>query len=364
MELLLDPDQRLIQDSMVRLCAGLGGPARMRAMAGTQGQVDAQAMSQLQEAGWLKLLCPESAGGWGLGLFDLALVMEAAGQSLLHAPLAEVCASHWLLSQCQAPTSDDTLPCWIEPNDPYRRWTLWPQVRMENSVWRLSGKIQGPRFASHARQLIVPAQGPEGFLLCLVSADAAGLAWDRGVDVDDVSSAVLTLQGVAVDLTQILAHGQQAQTLYKQLGQILQIATSAALLGVSIKSHELTLEHLRTRRQFGRALASFQALQHRCVDAFVQLELNRSLVFRVAQAWDRHQHHPAMAHATKARTSKSALAITRLALQMHGAMGYTQAHDIGLYHRRALAWTASYGNDNHHAAAFAQQSGMVQGRAS
>ena len=67
MELLLQEDQRLIQDSMVRLCAGLGGPARMRAMAGTQGEVDAQAMSQLQEAGWLKLLCPESAGGWGLG---------------------------------------------------------------------------------------------------------------------------------------------------------------------------------------------------------------------------------------------------------------------------------------------------------
>ncbi len=81
------------------------------------------------------------------------------------------------------------------------------------------------------------------------------------------------------------------------------------------------------------------------VDCLVDLELSRSLLYRVVAAWDRHEAHPAMVSACKARLSRGALATVRLAVQLHGAMGYTDEHDIGLYYKRAVTLAAKYGNE-------------------
>ncbi len=93
-------------------------------------------------------------------------------------------------------------------------------------------------------------------------------------------------------------------------------------------------------------------LQHRAVDGFIDIELNRSLAYRVLSAFDAGEHDPAMVSAVKARTSRAALEIIRGALQMHGAIGYTDEHDIGLYYKRAIALAARYGNELHHTGRF------------
>ena len=95
-------------------------------------------------------------------------------------------------------------------------------------------------------------------------------------------------------------------------------------------------------------------LQHRAVDGFIDVELNRSLLYRVLAAFDAGEHHPAMASAVKARTSCAALAATRAALQMHGAVGYTDTHNIGLYYKRALALAGRYGGELDHTARFSE----------
>ncbi len=119
-------------------------------------------------------------------------------------------------------------------------------------------------------------------------------------------------------------------------------------------AHDLTLDYIKLRQQFGRPIGSFQVLQHRAVDGFIDIELNRSLLFRVLAAFDAGETHPAMASAVKARTSRSALAATRAALQMHGAVGYTDTHDIGLYYKRAIALAARYGGELEHTAWFSE----------
>jgi alkylation response protein AidB-like acyl-CoA dehydrogenase len=98
----------------------------------------------------------------------------------------------------------------------------------------------------------------------------------------------------------------------------------------------MTLDYIKLRQQFGRPIGSFQILQHRAVNSFIDIELNRSLVYRVLADYDAGEHHPAMVAAAKARASRSALDIVRGALQMHGAIGYTEEHDIGLSSAPAL----------------------------
>jgi len=113
----------------------------------------------------------------------------------------------------------------------------------------------------------------------------------------------------------------------------------------------MTLDYLRQRKQFGKAIGSFQALQHRAVDLYVQTEIARSAVDRATRilASDADAREKALAaSACKARVSDGALAIARESIQMHGAIGYTDEHNIGLYVRRALKLSAWLGNGSQH----------------
>jgi len=115
---------------------------------------------------------------------------------------------------------------------------------------------------------------------------------------------------------------------------------------------DMTIGYTKLREQFGKLIGSFQALQHRMVDCYVDAELNRSLLYKVLSAWDEDRSHPAMVSAVKARVGKGALKTVRAALQLHGAIGYTDEHDIGIYYKRAVALAAKYGNEITHVGRF------------
>jgi alkylation response protein AidB-like acyl-CoA dehydrogenase len=124
------------------------------------------------------------------------------------------------------------------------------------------------------------------------------------------------------------------------------------LLGVAQSALDLTVGYTKLREQFGKPIGSFQGLQYKMVDCYVDAELNRSLLFKVLSAWDDGTCHPAMVSAVKARVGRGALKTVRVALQLHGAIGYTDEHDIGIYYKRAVALAAKYGNEITHAGRF------------
>ena len=132
------------------------------------------------------------------------------------------------------------------------------------------------------------------------------------------------------------------------------LGAAVELIGLASEALDVTLDYIKLRQQFGRPIGSFQVLQHRAVNGFIDIELNRSLVYRVLAAYDAGEHHPAMVAAAKARASRCALEIVRGALQMHGAIGYTEEHDIGLYYKRAIALAARYGGELGHTARFSE----------
>jgi alkylation response protein AidB-like acyl-CoA dehydrogenase len=120
---------------------------------------------------------------------------------------------------------------------------------------------------------------------------------------------------------------------------------------------EMTLEYLRTRVQFGKPIGSFQALQHRAVDMYIQKELTRATLAAAVALLDQADCTPerrsAVVSSAKARASQAALAICKEALQMHGAIGYTDEYDLGLYFNRALVLAAWLGNASAHRARYA-----------
>ena len=110
------------------------------------------------------------------------------------------------------------------------------------------------------------------------------------------------------------------------------------------KAQEITLDYLRIRKQFGKLIGSFQALQHQAANIYIRTDATRSLVFQIAANNDAYCIDPAMAIAAKAKASEEAIVVTEGCIQLHGAIGFTDEHDIGLYLKRAMLLSSLLGN--------------------
>jgi alkylation response protein AidB-like acyl-CoA dehydrogenase len=189
-------------------------------------------------------------------------------------------------------------------------------------------------------------------VLCLVPRNARGLTIKTTPNVDGSTSNTLTFSGVTIPADDLVARSDTAAATVTAMHELLILGTAAELLGVAEAALDITVGYTKLRQQFGKLIGSFQALQHRMVDCYVDAELNRSLLFQVLSAWDGDVSHPAMVSAVKARIGKGALKTVRAALQLHGAIGYTDEHDIGIYYKRAVALAAKYGNEITHVGRF------------
>jgi alkylation response protein AidB-like acyl-CoA dehydrogenase len=292
----------------------------------------------------------EAEGGLGLGLFDLALALEEAGKQIVMAPLIEVAAALWAVARATAaphPARAATRSKIVVPATtlPGQRYDGVARPSFDPNAMVLSGSISFVPFAPSADLFLVDATADGETVLCLVRRDAPGLAVAATANVDGSTSSTLTLSRVGVADDEIVARGEGAAVTATRMHELLLLGTSAELIGVAQAALDLTLDYARLREQFGRKIGSFQALQHRMVDCYVDAELNRSLLFKVLSAWDADAAHPAMVPAVKARVGKGALKTVRAALQLHGAIGYTDEHDIGIYYKRAVALAAKYGNE-------------------
>ena len=130
------------------------------------------------------------------------------------------------------------------------------------------------------------------------------------------------------------------------------------MLGLISQAYDTTLEYLKTRVQFDVLIGTFQALQHRAVEMFAELELCKSVVMDALSAIDGKREDVAlMASAAKARLSDASQRITRQAIQLHGGIGMTDEHDIGFYLKRGRATEVAFGDAAHHRDRFARLKG-------
>ena len=353
MDVLLSEPQSLFAETAARLAADRGGPRRLRALRAAAAEMDAEAWRRIVDAGWLATVVAERHGGQGLGLFDLALALEQAGRQLLRVPLLEAAAAAWTLSRAEDGSRAGTALAdvlrgsrLIVPATEAASWRYGGRasaVRYDHRSGVLDGSIAFVSYGGSADAFLVAIDSGAQPVLAVVPRAEARVATER--NVDGSNSSTLDFARVHVAAENVIATGAEARRLALQLQDCLMLGAAAELVGLAAAALAVTLEHIKLRQQFGRPIGSFQVLQHRAVDGFIDVELDRSLVYRVLAAWDAGEHHPAMVAAAKARASRSALQMTRAALQMHGAIGYTEEHDIGLYYKRAMVLAAGYGGE-------------------
>src|SRR5689334_2702917 len=347
MDLHLTSEQSLLRDSAAKFVAG-AGPKVARGLHGASLPFAPARLREIGELGWLGMLVPTSADGLGLGLTELALVLEQAGRALVCEPIGLAAVTAAALAQGHAPHpmlarvmrgEVLVIPALQETahgGDPHAPNT---QANGDRAP-RLTG-TKVSVCADGADGFLVSAGGPDGPTLYYVARDAPGVSLTPAQTVEGRRLATLALADAPADL---VPARQSSRSAPEALTDLALIALSAELLGVMEGAQALTFEYLRVRKQFGKPIGSFQALQHKAVDIYIKTETTRSLLYQVAAANDPYRIDPALAVAVKAKASEDALAVTQACIQLHGAIGFTDEHDIGLYLKRAMLLSSLLGN--------------------
>jgi alkylation response protein AidB-like acyl-CoA dehydrogenase len=329
--------------------------ARIRALRAQTPAFERAVWRDMAEAGWLSILVPEAEGGLGLGLREVAAIAEQVGAQLLPEPFVAA-GVQAVCALCAAPGGElrrrlleDVCAgnvvaglAWQERAGQFEEDAIATSATPEGDAFVLRGE---KRFAlAGADGWIVSARVgavPHWFW---VPATAAGIAVAETRRVDGSLMARLTLDGVRVDHGAVLAWGDSVCAALALANDAARIAQSAELLGVARAALALMLDYLKTRVQFGKPIGSFQALQHRAVDAYLQTELAAACLDDVLAALDSGRgSRAAQAARAKARCAHAAIMVTRLAVQFHGAIGFTDECAIGFYLKRALGVTALLG---------------------
>ncbi len=266
--------------------------------------------------------------GLGSLLFNLPPVLYLAlhGQASQPEQLALACLLGSLL-----------MPLVLLPSLWIEGWRPWH--------WRLSGVELG-ELGGRIAPLLLSNAASQG--LALVERDADGVELLCEATQDGAHLARLRFR----DAPARWLSGEVTEQVLDEAA----LACAAYLVGLMDGAFERTLEYLKVRRQFGREIGSFQALQHRMVDLRIQIELSRAMVEQAAAAIDAgasESERQRQVSSARVRASEAALLVTRQAIQLHGGIGYTDEADIGLFLRRAMVLLNAHGSLAFHKARYA-----------
>jgi alkylation response protein AidB-like acyl-CoA dehydrogenase len=354
MDMRLSEEQRQIAAAVEELLEHASDSARVRSVAFSGDGFDRELWRQMAELGACGVRIPEEHGGLGLGITELVLVAEALGRRLACVPWLEsvVLAGTTVQSIDDGSTSTQWLPG-IASGERVLTMDVGlldaqpVEVRREAQGWRLDGVLPAIPAAMAAERLLLHVGQAEDSLLLAVDLDSPGV---RRVPlrIHDATrpTARVLLEDVEVADTDCLARGTIVNRAVEVARQVAAVALAAEQVGVAQQCLDLSVAYLAQRVQFGKPLASFQALKHRCAQMMVAVELARSAVLGAAIQLDGHPVSVrTMRLATMARSlaDDAAQSCTQEAIQLHGGVGFTWDYDPQLHFKRAQAARAWLG---------------------
>jgi alkylation response protein AidB-like acyl-CoA dehydrogenase len=338
--------------------------SRVRRWRGSEAEYDRAAWRRMAELGWLGMLVPEAYGGIGLGLAEAAIVAGGLARSLAPEPYS---ATAVLVARALAAADNETLKVELLPQLvagnllPALAWQERPGELDCTAARTAATAFEGGYRVSGEKRFIAGAAGADGYLVTAKTAEGVTLLWVPGNSpglertleplADGRHYGSLALREVEVPRDHVAASAAVARgAIDRALDHTLAII-GAELHGVMGRALEMSLDYMRTRVQFGKPIGSFQALQHRAVDLYIQRELASAVLDEALRVLDGDCDaltRARWASRVKARCSDAASRITRECIQLHGAIGFTDELDAGLYLKRTLVLSAWLGSAAHH----------------
>ena len=378
MAFVLSEEQQMLRDSAFSFASEKLPVTQLRALrkAGAATGHDQASWKEMAELGFAGVLISEAHGGSDFGHVGLGQVLEAQGRTLAATPLlstAMIGASALNLAGSDAQKSEylpkiatgELITALAVDDTPHHDPALISlKAEKSGDGFKLTGEKRYVVDGGEAGLLIVAARtsgsvGDEGGLtLFLVAADAKGVKRTALTTLDAHAAANIAFDGVEVGAAAVLGSVDGGFELLDSILDRARIGLAAEMLGAADAAFEMTNDYLKTRKQFGQLIGSFQGLQHRAAIMFTELELTRSCVAAALSALDDKANDVAeKASLAKARAGETLHLVSRECVQMHGGIGMTDEHDSGLYMKRSTVLEALYGGESFHRDRYARLNG-------
>lgn len=343
MDFAFSEEQEMLRDQVRSMMNDRFGPDRIVELAESDEGWDAASWSQFAELGWTGLSIPEEHGGAGMGFLEEAVVIEELARGVYPGPylssvmtLPALASSPELLGRVASGEAAATL-AWAEPDGPRFLDDLdgaGTKASSNGEAWTLSGEKYLVADLASASIIVVAARAPEGLGLWAVERDGDGVSTSVKITVDSTRRlGTLSLNDAVATL--LVAPGSAEEVI--ELIRLRAFAGAALeAAGVAARVLELSTEYTKERQQFGKPIASYQAVSHQVSDMYMQTELSRSLAYWAAWCVDTGDEQASnAASAAKSFNAQAAVEACERAIQVHGGIGFTWEHILHRYYRRA-----------------------------
>jgi alkylation response protein AidB-like acyl-CoA dehydrogenase len=363
-------DRRMLADSLNRFVAEQYGIEFRNHNAYGEHGFAPERWQQFAELGAIGALFPEEVGGLGGAGFDIAVVFECLGRGLVTEPfLGALVVGHAIAAvgtEAQkariAELIDGSAVAALahdEPEGHYELERVGVRAERQGEGWVISGRKAVVVHGQHAHLLLVSARtagavdSADGVSLFLIPGDAAGLHCLSYGRIDGGSACELVLDKVRVDAGALLGTEGQSLPVLEQAVGCGVLAICAEAVGAMDVAKQSTLEYLQTRKQFGKPIGSFQALQHRMADLLLEVEQARSAVINAAAALhaDRITRERALS-AAKFTIGRIGNMVAEESIQLHGGIGMTWELPLSHYAKRLVMIDHQLGDEDHHLGRF------------
>jgi len=364
-------DRRMLADSLGRyLREQYPFETRDRIVKSAEGRSPEQ-WKRIAELGTLGALFAESDGGYGGSGFDIAVVFEQFGRALVAEPFLDTLIVGRAIAAAGSEAQRAQLAQIIEgdcvaalahgePGSGYGLSRVSTRAQRRGDGWVIDGAKAVVAHAEAADLLLVSARssGDEddeaGISLFLVPAKTAGVSMRGYPVIDGGRAAEVTLQGVALGADALLGkEGEGFAVLERAVGAGL-VALAGEAVGAMDAAKEATLEYLRTRKQFGVVIGSFQALQHRMADLLVEIEQARSALINAAAALDEPERtkRERTLSGAKVTIGRIGTLVAEESIQLHGGIGMTWELPLAHHAKRLVMIDHRLGDEDHHLARY------------
>ena len=378
MPLYHDDDQTMLADSAAQFMAEQGSIEKQLRHWRDRDCPDGfghALWEQFAEMGFTGILVSEEDGGMGMGHVEAGIVLEEIGRNLTPSPFL---TSSVLAATALKSGSDDLrgryLPGLIEgksvfavavdEGSKHRPERIAMRAEKSGNGFKLSGQKDFVIQGASADMLVVAARtsgsddDADGITLFAVPKDAANMSHDAVRLVDSSVATHTKFDGVELDGDAVIGEVDGGRDILNAMLTAGRIGSAAEGVGVARGAMDITVEYLKQRKQFGKLIGEFQALQHRASHVYSEVEIARAAVFKAQQLFDGDSEKAdLMASVAKAKVAKTAGLAVREGVQMHGGVGMTDEYDIGLYMKRDRALGEFLGDAYYHAGRVAEMSG-------
>jgi alkylation response protein AidB-like acyl-CoA dehydrogenase len=371
-------DQAMLAETVTGFIANEGAiKTQLRKLRDAQDSAgyDTALWREFAAMGLTGILVAEADGGLGLGHVEAGIVLREIGRNLTPSPFLSTAV---VGATALAAASDDlkgrylpgvlagnaVLALALDETPKHRPERIALQAERAGNGFRLTGAKQFVVHGATADALIVAARTSgsdtdhDGVTLFAVPRDAPGIGHNAVRLVDSAMASHVRFDGVEVDGGTVIGEVDGGRALLDRVLAAGRVGAAAELTGVGSGAFAITTAYLKTRKQFGRLIGEFQALQHRAAHLYSELEIADAAVIKAQQLLDGGSARAdLMVSVAKAKASRATNLAVREGVQMHGGVGMTDEYDIGLFMKRDRALAEFLGDASYHADRVATLSG-------